>query len=115
MSSEIHGGLHSWSLPIGMTLTLVVVAFVYLRGWYRLRNALPNVLSGRRLIAFMSGLFSLWAAVGSPLALLDHQLLTAHMVQHLLVMTVAAPLILIGAPVIALLHGIPQRFVLSSL
>ena len=62
----------------------------------------------------MSGLFSLWAAVGSPLAALDHQLLTAHMAQHLLLMTVAAPLILLGAPAIALLHGLPQRFVRTS-
>jgi putative membrane protein len=46
----------------------------------------------------MGGLFSLWAAVGSPLAALDHQFLTFHMVQHLLLMTVAAPLILLGAP-----------------
>src|SRR5271154_4467097 len=58
----------------------------------------PNVLSGRRFAALMSGAFSLWVAVGSPLAALDHQLLTAHMMQHLLLMTVAAPLILLGTP-----------------
>src|SRR6266702_7489921 len=75
----------------------------------------PNLLSGWRLAAFMSGVFLLWAAAASPLATLDHQLLTIHMVQHLLLMTVAAPLILLGAPVGALLHGIPQRFVRSVL
>jgi cytochrome c oxidase assembly factor CtaG len=48
----------------------------------------------------ISGVLVLWAAVGSPLARLDHRLLTAHMVQHLLLMTVAAPLILMGAPAI---------------
>jgi len=37
------------------------------------------------------------------------------MVQHLLLMTVAAPLILLGAPASVLLHGIPQRFVRSVL
>ena len=115
MSSEVQVGLHSWSSPIAATLILVVVALAYLRGWYRLRNALPNVLSVWRLIAFVSGLLSLWAAVVSPLAVLDHQLLTAHMVQHLLLMTVAAPLILLGAPVITLQHGLPQRFVLGIL
>ena len=52
--------------------------------------------------------------MGSPLAAMDHQLLTAHMAQHLLLMTVAAPLILLGAPAIALLHGLPQRFALSA-
>ncbi len=111
MSSEFHGGLYSWSLPILVTLSLMVVALVYSRGWYQLRNVLPNVLPVWRLAAFVGGLFSLWAAVGSPLAILDHQLLTLHMVQHLVLMTVAAPLILLGAPVITLLHGIPQRFV----
>jgi protoheme IX farnesyltransferase len=35
--------------------------------------------------------------LASPLALLDHHLLTAHMLQHLLLMIVAAPLILLGA------------------
>jgi putative membrane protein len=55
-----------------------------------------------RLAALMGGLFALWVAVGSPLAAMDHHLLTAHMAQHLLLMTVAAPLILLGAPRIVL-------------
>ena len=38
----------------------------------------------------------------SPLAHLDHHLLTAHMVQHLLLMLVAAPLILLGIRPMAL-------------
>ncbi|MCU1334947.1 MAG: 4Fe-4S ferredoxin, iron-sulfur binding domain protein [Bryobacterales bacterium] len=94
-----------------MVITLALIAVVYVRGWYQLRSALPTVLSEWRLAAFMSGVFSLWAAVGSPLGVLDHQLLLAHMVQHLLLMTVAAPLILLGAPAMALLYGLPRRFV----
>ena len=115
MSPEVHRDLHSWSLPIPVTLALIVVTFVYWRGWYQLRSDLPNVRPMWRLAAFMGGLLSLWAAVGSPLASMDHDLLTAHMVQHLLLMTVAAPLILLGAPAIALLHGLPQRLVRSVL
>jgi cytochrome c oxidase assembly factor CtaG len=46
--------------------------------------------------------------IGSPLSALDHALLTLHMVQHLLLMTVAAPLILLGAPAVALPRGLPQ-------
>jgi cytochrome c oxidase assembly factor CtaG len=42
---------------------------------------------------------------------MDHELLTVHMVQHLLVMTVAAPLMLLGAPVITLLNGLPPPLV----
>src|SRR5260370_1014506 len=93
----------------------MVFALVYLRGWYRLQNAFPSVLSVWRLAAFMGGLFSLWAAAGSPLAGMDHHFLTAHMAQHLLLMTVAAPLILLGAPAITLLHGLPQPFVRNAL
>ncbi len=57
-------------------------------------------LSPRRLAAICGGLFTLWVAVGSPLAALDHRMLTFHMVQHLLLMTVAAPLILLAGPLI---------------
>jgi hypothetical protein len=100
MSSEVHGA--SLAVTLGVPM---VVAIVYVRGWYRLRRVYPELLNVRRLAAFLGGLFFLWAAIGSPLAGLDHQWLTAHMAQHLLVMTVAAPLILWGAPVITLLHG----------
>jgi putative membrane protein len=58
-----------------------------------------------RLTAFMGGLLSLWIAVGSPLADMDHHLLTAHMAQHLILMTITAPLVLLGAPAITL----PQK------
>jgi cytochrome c oxidase assembly factor CtaG len=40
----------------------------------------------------------LWIAVGSPLRSLDEEMLVVHMVKHLLVMAVAAPLLLLGAP-----------------
>jgi cytochrome c oxidase assembly factor CtaG len=113
MLPGVQEGSHSWSLSILVTLALIVVALIYLRGWYQLRNALPDLVSVWRVAAFISGVFSLWVAVASPLAALDHQLLTVHMVQHLLLMTVAAPLILLGAPWVALLHGLPQRFMRS--
>ena len=64
-----------------------------------------HLVSRWRLAAFVGGLLSLWAAVGSPLAAIDHHLLTAHMAQHLLLMTVAAPLILLGVPAITLWPG----------
>jgi cytochrome c oxidase assembly factor CtaG len=42
-------------------------------------------------------------------------MLTAHMAQHLLLMTVAAPLILLGAPAITLLHGLPQNLIRGAI
>ena len=60
----------------------------------------PDFINTRRLTAFMSGLFSVWIAAASPLATLDHRSLTVHMLNHLLLMTVAAPLILAGMPIL---------------
>jgi len=96
------------SLLIG--LALVAVEFVYLRGWYGLRRAIPDLLSVWRLAAFSCGLLALGAVVASPLAVMDHHLLTAHMAQHLILMTVSAPLLLLGAPVIVLLNGLANPF-----
>jgi putative membrane protein len=101
--------------PTPVELVLIGLALVYLRGWLRLRSSLPDVISVWQFAAFMGGVVALWASVGSPLASMDHRLLTAHMAQHLLLMTVAAPLILLGAPAITLLHGLPHRFINSIL
>ena len=98
-----------------ISLALLVVAILYARGWYRLQHLYPDLLNTRRMVTFFAGLFALWVAVGSRLAGMDHLWLTAHMAQHLLLMTVAAPLILLGAPVITLVHGLPRRFVGGAL
>jgi cytochrome c oxidase assembly factor CtaG len=57
----------------------------------------------------------IWVAVASPIASWDAELLTAHMVQHLLLMTFAAPLILLGAPVRPFLLGLPSPFMYALL
>jgi putative membrane protein len=114
--SDPHAEMQSLSLPLAITSALVVAtALVYLRGWLSLRNAFPNLIRGWRLAAFTSGLISVWAVVGSPLASLDHQSLTMHMLKHLLLMTVAAPLILAGAPVFPLVCGLPKLFIKNHL
>ena len=58
------------------------------------------MLHAHKMWALAAGALALWVALWSPLSLLDHQLLTAHMAQHLLLTTIAAPLILLGAPAI---------------
>lgn len=106
-----HAQMLSWFLPLAITSTLVITALVYLRGWTSLRSAFPTLIGGGRLAAFMSGLVFVWTAVASPLAALDHHSLTIHMMKHLLLMTVAAPLILAGAPVFTLVCGLPKLFI----
>jgi cytochrome c oxidase assembly factor CtaG len=112
--SEPHAHMHSSSLSLAIiSASLVGTALIYLRGWLSLRNAFPNLIPGWRLAAFTSGLVSMWVAVASPLATLDHRSLTIHMMKHLLLMTVSAPLILAGAPVFPLACGLPKLFIKS--
>ena len=60
-----------------------------------------------RLSCFLLGLAVLWMAVASPLDGFADVLLSAHMVQHLLLMSVVPPLLLLGWPVVPLLRGLP--------
>jgi putative membrane protein len=108
MSAEAQEILRSWSSPIWVNVSLCLAAFVYVRGWLRLRTLIPELIPIWRFVTFFSGLFSLWVAIGSPLAAFDDVSLSVHMVQHLLLMTVVPPFILLGAPSLPLLRGLPQ-------
>jgi len=94
-----------------VSASLILVAFVYLRGWIRLRRLILDSVQTWHAGGFMLGLFLTWLAIASPLSALDHEMLTAHMVQHLLLMTFAAPSILLGKPVKTLIYGMPHRLV----
>jgi len=107
MTSHIH---HSASESFWVSTALIVVAFVYLRNWVRARRQDYGSVEGWRAGSFLLGLLFAWIATASPLAALDHETLTAHMVQHLLLMTLAPPLILLGMPRKTSTHGLSQRF-----
>jgi putative membrane protein len=94
-----------------VSAALIVAAWIYVRGWVRVRKADLDSISGGRAASFFLGLFFLWLAAASPIVPLVHKFLTIHMVQHLLLMTLAPPFIWLGAPGKALAHGLPQRFV----
>jgi putative membrane protein len=115
MIPPVHAGHESWSLPVPVTVAVAFTALIYLRGWVRLRSLSPQSVPLWRLAAFMSGLVALWIPVGSPLEAFDHNLLTVHMVQHILLMAIAPPLILLGAPALPFMHAFPQRFVRGAL
>jgi putative membrane protein len=80
-----------------LDIVLAALAAAYVFGW---RRATRDPGSAARLAAFLTGVAALWAAVASPIAHLDRGHLTGHMIQHLLLMTLAAPLLLRGEPVL---------------
>ena len=76
---------------------------------------LPQRFPVWRLIAFQAGLLTLLLALASPLHPLAELLLQFHMIQHLLLMMPAPPLLLLGAPTLPLLHGLPRPVLLYVL
>ena len=92
-----------------MILALVVPALGYMRGWLRVRTSSAQAVGPWRAAGFLLGLFLIWMATASPMASGDAHLLTVHMVQHLMLMSLAPPLIWLADPVRLLSFGLPSR------
>ena len=102
--SELAG---SWTFEPVLVATLGLTAFVYKRGRDRLGRRVTRPDGGRRAVAFYGGLVVLAGTLMSPLDAVAGALFSAHMVQHLLLMLVAAPLLAYARPTAALVAGLP--------
>ena len=103
------------TFPFWSSLALLVSVLVYLRGWRALCRTRPYQIESWRVACFLTGMLTVWIAIASPLDTLSGVLLTAHMIQHLLLMAVAPPLIVLGAPMVPMLRGLPRFFVREGL
>jgi putative membrane protein len=103
-----------WDIPWAVTAALVVTALIYVRGWSRIRRTRSAQFPAWRLVAFLGGVFALFVAVASPLDTFSESLLFMHMAQHFVLMSIAPPLIVLGAPVVPMLRGLP-RWVIRGL
>jgi putative membrane protein len=97
-----------WDIPWAVTCALMVTALIYIRGWVRIRRTRPALFPEWRLLAFLGGILALFVAVASPLDTFSESLLFMHMGQHFVLMSVAPPLIVLGAPVVPMLRGLPR-------
>jgi cytochrome c oxidase assembly factor CtaG len=104
--SELAG---AWSFEPGVVAALAGTAVVYARGTARLGRRVGPFGRARRDAAFYGGLLVIAAALLSPLDALAAALFSAHMVQHLVLMVVAAPLLAAARPAAALVAGLPAR------
>ena len=100
----MHAVHQSLGLELLVVAGLLVLAGVGVGGWFRARR--HRSLPGWRLAAWLVGLWLVWLATASPLSGLDRALLTAHMLKHLVLMTVAAPLLLVSEPLALLRCGL---------
>jgi putative membrane protein len=102
----IGGILFDWSFEPMVVLALAGAVVVWLALVRRIDRAHPATpVPRRRTVAFLSGLFAIAVALLSGIEAYDTTLFSIHMVQHLLLTLVAAPLIALGAPITTLLRA----------
>ncbi|MDX1520227.1 MAG: cytochrome c oxidase assembly protein, partial [Anaerolineae bacterium] len=99
-----------WNWNSVFLLAMGLIAWAYLRG---VQNVWRRAGAGRGVrrwqpVAFMLGLAALFVAFISPLEALATALFSAHMIQHLLLILVAAPLLVAGAPLVPFLWMLPK-------
>jgi cytochrome c oxidase assembly factor CtaG len=120
--------LLGWTFEPIPTLAIAVTIGWWLWAVRRVDAAHPrNPVPRRRTVAFLSGMLALAFALISGIGRYDTSLFSVHMVQHVLLMLVAAPLLALAAPVtlvlrlsssetrrrwlFPILHSRPVRFV----
>jgi cytochrome c oxidase assembly factor CtaG len=108
MQPVVQAVLLSWSIPPAPTFAILLIALTYLRGAWLLRRAGYPDLPLWRVACFLLGLFAVFFALASPLDTFTSFVLTAHMLQHMTLMMIAPPLLLLGEPLIPIVRGLPR-------
>lgn len=115
MDPLLRATLTSWDWRVEVILVLITAGTLYTVGWWRLRQRSATRLSRHRWhakarwrpVAYLSGLLILGIALMSPIDVLASQLFTMHMVQHVLLVMIVPPLLLIANPLPFSLWGLP--------
>jgi cytochrome c oxidase assembly factor CtaG len=95
----------AWQFALVVSGALTLLAAAYLAGvWLVARRHPARPWPAGRTLAFLCGLGTVAVATQGSAAVYDDVLFSAHMVQHLLLIMVAPPLLVLGRPVTLLLH-----------
>jgi cytochrome c oxidase assembly factor CtaG len=100
--------LLDWSFDPLVALPLLALAVLYLRGRRRIRQR-GQRWPAQRTACFLGGLAAIFIALQSPVEAYDTALFSVHVVQHLMLTMVAAPLLALGAPITMLLMTVSAR------
>ncbi len=106
----LHGLLtkvQSDALALTMDGLIVAVAAVYVVASVTLRRRGRRWRIGQTIL-FLSGLLAVFAALGSGLAAYDDGDIRAHVVQHVVLMMVAPPLLVLGRPLVLAAQAAPR-------
>jgi cytochrome c oxidase assembly factor CtaG len=108
MSPTLDAFLRSWPFDPWLLAALGLAAGLYLRGWQILYRRNPQRWHAGRRNAFLAGLAAVYLALASPIEPFAALFLQVHMLQHVLLMMAAPPLLWLGAPLFPSLRGLPQ-------
>ena len=117
---SLPGTLLAWSFDPTVVVPLALAAVLYVAAVRSVNRAHPATPVPRvRTAAFLAGLVTIEIALQSPIEHYDTTLFSFHMLQHMLLMFFAAPLLALGAPITLLLRAarpeLRTRFVLPVL
>ena len=98
---------NTWTFDPLTVAGLSVLLALYTRGLWRSRGRSGSLFPWWRPTSFYVGWTALLLGAVSPIDGLSSDLFLMHMVQHMLLMMVGPPLVLLGAPVVPLLRGLP--------
>ena len=94
-----------WSFDLSIQLPAILAALAYLYGVRIVARRHPgNPVPLARIASFLGGLAIIELAVQGPIDYYEATLFADHMTQHMLLMMVAAPLLVMGAPITLLLR-----------
>ena len=97
--------VEGWSFAVDVWLPVVLAALVYWQARRVVDGRHPgNPVPRSRMWFWFGGLGAILVALASPIEFYDTTLFSAHMIQHLLLTMVAAPLLALGAPITLLLR-----------
>jgi putative membrane protein len=108
-------GFPAWHLHPDVIVLMVAIEAVYLWAVSPRRFGGVRIASHRQIAAFSGGVLALWVASDWPVHdLAEGYLYSVHMVQHLLMTLVAAPLLLAGTPAALARRLLARRRALTS-
>lgn len=97
----------SWNLDPLLLLSLLAASWMYGRGFARGQGRTTAIVGRWRATCFVWAMTALFVALVSPLDALGSSLLTAHMVQHLLLLVVVPALLVVSAPGYVMAWALP--------
>ena len=100
--------LAAWTVDPVVIVSLLLTGWAYGYGVHRLwAKGRGRGVSSGQVFAFWAGIAALGAALLSPVDALAHALFAAHMIQHLMLVLVAAPLLVFSAPAVPCSLALP--------